>query len=83
MSQLPLYERVALRSDMHQHGLKTGDVATLVDYAPHPGSGQEGYVLEVFNAVGESIAVVTVSATDVEPLHADEVLAVRHLAQAG
>jgi hypothetical protein len=84
MSRLPLYERVALRRDMDQHGLRAGDVATLVDYVPHRGgSGQEGCVLEVFNALGESIAVVTVHASDIEPLQADEVLTVRHLAQAG
>jgi len=83
MSKLPLYERVALRRDMEQHGLRAGDVATLVDYVPHPGGGQEGCVLEVFNALGESIAVVTVEASDIGPLQADEVLAVRHLAQAG
>jgi hypothetical protein len=33
----------------------------------------------VFNALGESIAVVTVPRTDVEPLAADEVLAIRRL----
>ena len=37
-------------------------------------------MLEVFNALGESIAVVTVKVrSDVGPLQADEVLAVRHL----
>jgi hypothetical protein len=83
MTKLPLYERVALRRDIDQHGLRAGDVATLVDYVPHPSGGPEGCVLEVFNALGESIAVVTVEASDVGPLQADEVLAVRHLAQAG
>ena len=39
-----------------------------------------GCVLEVFNTLGESIAVVTVPETAVEPLRADEVLAVRPLA---
>ena len=83
MSKLPLYERVALKRDIDQHGLRAGDVAILVDYVPHAAGGREGAVLEVFNALGESIAVVTVDASDVGPLHADEVLAVRHLAQAG
>ena len=45
----------------------------LVDYVPHPRGGEEGAVLEVFNAVGKSIAVVTVPASAVAPLRADEV----------
>lgn len=76
---LPLYERVALKRDLPEHGLKSGDVATLVDYAPHPDGGEPGCVLEVFNALGESIAVVAVRESDVEGLHADEVLTVRQL----
>lgn len=43
--------------------------------------GETGCVLEVFNALGESIAVVTVPLSAVEPLAADEVFAVRRLAE--
>jgi hypothetical protein len=39
-------------------------------------------VLEVFNAVGESIAVVAVPVSAVEALRADKILTVRSLAQA-
>ena len=46
---------------------------------PHPAGGEDGYVLELFNALGESIAVVAVSESDVEPLRENEVLAVRQL----
>lgn len=81
MSQ-PLYERVALNRDFEEHGLKKGDVATLVDRVPHPQDGEAGCVLEVFNALGESIAVVVVPETGIEALQADEVLSVRHLARA-
>jgi hypothetical protein len=76
-----LYERVALVQDLPEHGLKAGDVAVLVDRVPHPGGGEEGFVLEVFNALGESIAVVVVPGNGVAPLQADEVLAVRPLAR--
>lgn len=80
--RLPLYQRVALARDLDEHRLKRGDVATLVDHVPHPEGGEDGVVLEVFNAVGESIAVVAVRESDIEPLRADEVLAVRALAEA-
>ena len=83
MTKLPLYQQVALRRDIPDHGLRAGDVATLVDHVTSPAGGEDGCVLEVFNAVGESIAVVAVESSAIEPLRPDEVLAIRHLAQAG
>jgi hypothetical protein len=80
---LPLYQRLALERDLLEHELRRGDVAVLVDYIPHPERGEQGCVLEVFNALGESIAVVAVPESDIEGLRADEVLAVRPLAPAG
>ncbi len=62
--------------------MKKGDVVTLVDYVTHPSGGENGYVLEVFNAVGESIDVITVPISAVQPLRNDEILTVRSLAKA-
>ena len=75
--KLELYQRVALVDDLPEHGLKKGDVATLVDYVSHPAQGREGCILEVFNAIGESIAVVTAPVTAIGPLRANEIIAVR------
>jgi hypothetical protein len=74
-----LFTKVALRADIPAHKLRRGDVATIVE--AHPGrTGQEaGYSLEVFNAVGQTIAVVTVPESQVEPLANNEVLHVRRL----
>jgi hypothetical protein len=74
-----LFTRVALRADIPAHKLRRGDVATIVD--AHPGRpGQEaGYSLEVFNAVGQTIAVVTVRESQLETLANNEVLHVRRL----
>ena len=54
----------------------------MVEY--HPGQpGQEpGYSLEVFNAVGDTVAVVTVRESAIVPLNANELLHVRPLAEA-
>lgn len=68
-----LYQSVALRRDLPEHNLKKGDVATLIDRVPHPSGGEDGYIWEVFNAVGESIAVVAVPSSDVELLRSDEI----------
>ncbi len=80
---LQLYDRVALRASFPEHSLRAGDVATLIDFVEHPSSGPRGCILELFNALGESIGVVTVPADAVEPLRADEVLSVRPMAIAG
>jgi hypothetical protein len=76
-----LFIRVALAEDLPGHRLRRGDVATIVEQ--HQGrSGQEpGYTLEVFNAVGESVDVVTVRESQIEPLTADELLTVRPMAE--
>ena len=80
---LQLYDRVALRTSFPQYSLCAGDVATLVDLVEHPASGPRGCVLELFNALGDSIAVVTVPEDAVEPLRADEILSVRPMAIVG
>ena len=76
---LNLYERVALKVALSGQDVRPGDVATLVDFVGHPTGGPRGCVLEFFNAVGESIRVLTVPENVVEPLRADEVLSVRPL----
>jgi hypothetical protein len=75
-----LFVRVALTEDLPAENLRRGDVATIVE--SHPGRpGQEpGYSLEVFNAVGDTVAVVTVRESQIEPLTADELLSVRPMA---
>lgn len=79
MMKPELYQEVALTRDLPESGLRAGDVATLVDYIAHPNGGEEGAVLEIFNAVGESIAVTTVPVSAIAPLRADQVPAVRAL----
>jgi hypothetical protein len=79
---LELFQEVALARDLPEHQLRAGDVATLVDFVAHPTGGEDGCVLEVFNALGESIAVVAVPMTAIEVLRADEILSVRPLARA-
>lgn len=76
---IELYQRVSLNKDFPEHNLKKGDIATLIDKVTHPSEGEEGYVLEIFNAVGESINVIIVPKTAVEVLREDEILSVRPL----
>lgn len=73
------YNEVALTRDLPAEKLKQGDVAVLIDYVPHSTGGEEGAVLEIFNAVGESLAVVMVPSSAIAPLRADQVPTVRPL----
>jgi len=75
----PLFTRVSLTEDFPQHGLHAGDLATIVE--THEGSpGQEtGYSLEVFNAIGETIALLVVEESKISPVKRNEILHVREL----
>jgi hypothetical protein len=82
MIQLELYKEVALTKDIPSENLRRGDVATLIDIVPHPSGGEDGAVLELFNAIGESIAVTVVPLSAVAPLRPDQMPAVRPLLKA-
>ncbi len=73
-----LFTEVVLLKDIPEKKLKKGDVATIVEY--HKSDTDEtGYSLEVFNAVGDTIAVVTVAESEIEALKESEVFSVRSL----
>lgn len=74
-----LFSRVALRAAIAKHKLQVGDVATIVEHHPGLARQEPGYSLKVFNAVGETIAVVTLRESEIEPLAVNEVLHVRRL----
>jgi hypothetical protein len=82
MMAFKLYIDVALARDMPELGLRQGDLVKIVDHHVAP-DGEEGYSIEVFNALGETIAVTTVPVSALEALREDEVLSVRPLARLG
>lgn len=79
--EIKLYQRVTLTRDLPEHNLRKGDGAVVIEHLPAAPAteGEEGYVLEVFNAVGETIAMVMVPASAVKPLTENEILQVRPL----
>ncbi len=74
-----LFTRVALKEDFPEYGLHEGDLATIVE--KHDGEpGQEtGYSLEVFNAIGETIAVLVVEESKIDAIKKNEIFHVRRL----
>lgn len=79
--KIELYQRVALTRDTPEYNLYKGDVAVVVEHLPGTAAsgGEDGYALEVFNAIGETIAVVMVPASAVKPLTENEILQIRLL----
>jgi hypothetical protein len=74
-----LYKDAVLTRDIPEHRLKRGDLVKLIDHHVAR-DGSEGYSIEVFNAVGETIAVTAVPETALESLREDEILCARVLA---
>lgn len=73
----PLFTRVALADDLPKENLCRGDLATIVEYYEGSPGQEPGYELEVFNAVGDTFAVVTARESQIESLRKDELLSVR------
>lgn len=80
--KVDLYQEVMVTRDVPEQQILAGDVATVVDFVAHPEDGEEGAVLEIFNAVGESIGVVILPVSAIAPLHAGQILTVRSLSVA-
>jgi len=78
MMKLELYSDASLTCDIPEHHLRRGDIVKLIDRHIDP-DGTEGYSIEVFNAVGETIAVTAVPVFALEALRQDEVLCARQL----
>jgi hypothetical protein len=74
-----LFEEVILLEDVPAKGLRKGDVATVVEHHPIP-EGEDGYSLEVFNVLGDTIAVLCLPESAIAALTENEVFSVRPLA---
>lgn len=73
-----LYTRVVLTRDIAEYNLRQGDVAMYVDHIATEHK-EDGAILEIFNALGDSLRVVTVPISAIAPLQANQVITVRAL----
>lgn len=76
-----LFQQVALTRDIPEKKLQRGDLATIVDRHPTK-EGKPGYSIEIFNAMGDTIAVTVVPESFLQELTPDETLHVRSLSKA-
>jgi hypothetical protein len=65
-------DTVVLRRDMPEHGLRAGDLGAVVEIY-----GKDGLEVEFVQASGQTKALVTLKPTDIRPVAADDMLAVR------
>ena len=73
-----LFEEIVLTRDIPEKKLKKGDVATIVEHHSVL-EGEDGYSLEVFDVLGNTIALITLPESAVEPLTENEIFSVRSL----
>ena len=57
-----MYGDVILTRDVIEHGLRTGDVGTVVERHVVAGIAEKGYSVEFFDMTGNTVAVVTLPA---------------------
>ena len=67
-------ESAVLKRSLPEHGLEEGDVGTIV----HRHS-DDAFELEFVSGEGRTIAVVTLSSSDIRPISGPEILHVRSL----
>lgn len=71
-----LYTNAVLTRDIAEDDLRAGDVVKIIEYYAVPG-GEEGYSIEVFDALGHTVAVTSLPESSVRPFQKNEVLCVR------
>jgi len=70
-----LYKEAVFARDVPERGIKKGDVATVIEYFDTP---EPGYALEVFDALGHTVDVLSVPESYLEPIREGERWNVRH-----
>jgi hypothetical protein len=69
------FDVVALTEAIPEEGLEAGDTGTVVEIY----DGGKGYDVEFFNALGETVTVITLFASQVRPLSSTDMHHVRVL----
>ena len=58
-----MFKDAAFACDVPEHGILKGDVGTVIEYFEQP---RPGYMLEIFDARGNTVDIVTVPETSLE-----------------
>ena len=74
-----LYSDVILTRDVTEHGLRAGDIGTVVDRHAGPTVSEDGYSVAFFDMTGNTVAVATLPASALRVPTTADVPAVRAL----
>ena len=67
-----MYGDVIVTRDLSEHGVRAGDIGTVVEVHVVPGVSEEGYSVEFFDMAGNTVAVATLPASALrQPTAAD------------
>lgn len=61
-----LFSTVILTHDLTESGFRRGDVATVVEQIPATANREGGYLLEMFDASGNTLGVISVLESEIE-----------------
>ncbi|MCY7351626.1 MAG: DUF4926 domain-containing protein [Cytophagaceae bacterium] len=61
-----LFSTVILARDLPESNFQRGDVATIVEQIPGNSTQENGYLLEVFDASGNTLDVISVFESEIE-----------------
>ena len=76
-----LFKRAVLSKDFPQYGLRQGDVGIVVEHVVRINQ-EDGYILEFFDAQGNTIDVLPVIESDLEAPRANTILTYREMNRA-
>lgn len=77
-----LFSTVVLACDQPKSGFRRGDVATVVEQIPATPNREGGYLLEVFDASGNTLDVISVLESEIELPKPDAVVNYREFEKA-
>jgi hypothetical protein len=77
-----LFSEVALTCNLPKYNLQIGDLGTIVEYLEPKENQESGYALEIYNALGDTITVIIVKESQIQPLKKNAVLTMRELSKA-
>ena len=72
------YQEAALAENLPGTRFRKGDLVRIVDQHQAE-DGTHGYSVEIFNALGKTVEVLTLEERQLEKLRSDEILAVRQV----
>lgn len=73
-----LYTEIFFNQNIDKYSIHKGDIGTIIDYFPSNNNiSVGGYMIEIFDAYGDTIKVVTVDESRISSIKHNSVLSVR------